>query len=87
MANNNNGTWQDAYGDDIPDNGVDLFLSIHCNSNAGTPGNGTEILYYNHPGSVYDLGPKAYQFGSVELGLYIDDTKYRSISEYQRRVG
>lgn len=46
MANNTSGIETDAYGNPIPQGGVDFFYSIHTNA-SGTPSvNGTESYYY-----------------------------------------
>ena len=84
MANNEGGEWLDAWGDPIPPNGVDLFLSVHCNSNEGTPQSGSEILYNTHPGNQWDIGDKSYQIGSVSLAFYIDRTKPVLESAHER---
>lgn len=45
MANNTTGTEVDADNDPIPQDGVDAFISIHCNASDGTA-SGTEVYYY-----------------------------------------
>jgi len=61
MANNANNDQYDAYDYKIPDDGVDIFLSIHCNGGSAT-NPGTETLYYASSDAGMKLATIVHQF-------------------------
>ncbi|MDD5231016.1 MAG: N-acetylmuramoyl-L-alanine amidase, partial [Candidatus Marinimicrobia bacterium] len=61
MANNASNDQYDAYNYKIPDNGVDIFLSIHCNGGSAT-NPGTETLYYASSSAGMKLATIVHQF-------------------------
>lgn len=61
MANNYSGNERDARGNPIPEGGVNVFLSIHCNAGS-SEGRGTETIYYKTSDPGLKLATIVHQF-------------------------
>ncbi len=83
MANNDGGNWFDADGFAIPINGVDFFLSIHCNSSTSQSSYGSEVWYHN---ANNPRGIKSKIAATVELQTFLYKTKEVFSSAYSRWV-
>jgi len=73
-----NGKEEDAYGSDVPEGGVDYFVSIHCNaeSGGGSSVHGTAVFIYDAAGwnDNPDQSTERYKLAEKIIAQYIERT-------------
>ncbi|MBD3338853.1 MAG: hypothetical protein GF353_07085, partial [Candidatus Lokiarchaeota archaeon] len=77
IANGETTENRDARNREIPEDGVDLFISIHCNACGSSPANGTEV-YYTSSGDI-DRKEKSIYFATLLYQNLMYELKMKTV--------
>ena len=82
MANNEDGNQRDGNGFYIPEGGVEIFISIHCNSSSDPGAHGTETYYHSSSDRGMKLATIVHQFYMESTRGVYSNAKSRWIKTY-----